>query len=183
MSLARAQQLSILIWLLQSSTLSREYATLQSSFNERPFQNIATGQSDKAMFHHNLTCIEKGTLLLRAYRKDRLETKLIQLFVPIKRYPLPKEPTTEKLKIYDVEKETLLAVQYIEYGHCREFTAKDVLLYELTSLSFFLVDKMVCLKKREKHRLGKELRDVLKEDTGAYPPASNCLVIDFMAFI
>ena len=158
--------------------------TLTESFIEKPFQNLVTGESNDVMYHHNISCIVKGTSLFENFRKDRLQTRDVLLFDRLKRCG-PSKTVTHKVdhKVYDIEKETLLAMRYVEYAYCRDFPLKELLATEITSKPFFLVDKEGRLKKPEKHLLGKELLKYMKEDLKSYPPISDCVVIDFMAFV
>ena len=77
-------------------------------------------------------------------------------------------------------------MMYVEYARHRGFTVEDLLLHEITSLAFFLVDKDGFLKKSTKSPLGSELLklcpqiDPKERET---TPWTNAYIIDFMALV
>ena len=156
-------------------------STLTKDFFGKPFQNLVTGEINDIMFQHNLSCITKGSSLFNTLKKDRMDTKKVLLTDPIKKFMPPKEAKPTERKIYDIQKETLLALQYIEYAQCRESQDKTVLAHELTPKPFFLVDREGLLRKSDKYLLQKTLIQYLDKDITSGYPSSDCLMIDFMA--
>ena len=53
--------------------------TLTKEYFGKPFQNLVTGEANDVMYKYNLSRITKGSSLFEVYKKERLETKKVDL--------------------------------------------------------------------------------------------------------
>ena len=75
---------------------------------------------------------------------------------------------------------------YVEYARHRGFTVEELLLHEIASSAFFLVDKDGFLRKSTKSQLGSELLKLcpqINPKEQETTPSTNAYIIDFMALV
>jgi hypothetical protein len=130
-----------------------------------------------------LCCIKEGTYA--KFIKDRLRSKTVSIHSTISRVKLKTSRKTSRLTSkLDIKEETIKALMYVEYAcHCG-FTVEELLLHEITSSAFILVDKDGFLRKCTKCQLGSELLKLCphinpKEQETTL--STNAYIIDFMA--
>ncbi|CAB3982221.1 Hypothetical predicted protein [Paramuricea clavata] len=84
----------------------------------------------------------------------------------------------------DIKDKTIKALIFIEYGcHCG-FPAEELLVHEITSSAFFLVDKDRYVKKSVKSQLGTELLKLCPEiDAKGLTTPNKAYITDFMAMV
>ena len=151
-------------------------------------KNVVTGEIvTEVNVDLMLRCMKEGSDAYAKFIQDRLRSKTTSIHSTISRMKLTaSKKTSRSTSKLDIKEETIKALMYVEYARHRGFTAEEVLLHEITSSAFFLVDKDGFLKKSTKSQLGSELLKLCPEinpkeqDTG---PSTNAYIIDFMALV
>ena len=130
-----------------------------SMLDQDTLKNVVTGKIvTKVNVDMLLRCIQEGTDAYAKFVQDRLRSKTTSIHSTISRVKLKtSKKTSRSISKLDIKEETIKALMYVEYARHRGFTVEDLLLHEITSSAFFLVDKDGFLKKSTKSQLGSEL--------------------------
>ena len=130
-----------------------------SMLDQDTLKNVVTGKIvTEVNVDMLLRCIQEGTDAYAKFMQDRLRSKTTSIHSTISRVKLKtSKKTSRSISKLDINEETIKALMYVEYARHRGFTVEDLLLHEITSSAFFLVDKDGFLKKSTKSQLGSEL--------------------------
>ncbi|CAB3989604.1 Hypothetical predicted protein, partial [Paramuricea clavata] len=134
-----------------------------------------------------LCCIKEGTDAYSKFIKDRLRGKTTYIHSTINRIKFKYSKKTSRLTSkLDIKEETIKVLMYVEYARHCGFTVEELLLHEITSSAFFLVDKDGFLRKSTKSQLGSELLKLcpqINPKEQETTPSTNTYIIDCMALV
>ena len=151
-------------------------------------KNVLTGEVvSKVDVSKLLCCTKMGSSAFTDFVENRLRDKTVSIHSTISKikYSSPQVSSHSVSKV-DIKDETVKALMFIEYGRHRGFLAEELLVHEITSSAFFLVDKDGCVKKTAKSQLGTELLKLCPEIDAKGPttaPPTKAYIIDFMAMV
>ena len=151
-------------------------------------KNVLTGEVvSKVDVIKLLCCTKMGSSAFTEFVENRLRDKTVSIHSTISKikYSSPQVSSHSVSKV-DIKDETVKALMFIEYGRHRGFLAEELLVHEITSSAFFLVDKDGCVKKSAKSQLGTELLKLCPEIDAKGPttaPPTKAYIIDFMAMV
>ena len=153
--------------------------------NPRGVMNIATGavlEEEDEKFYLNHATLAKSAR--EEFYRTRLRDKSKSLFDNIPKTRKPKQKVSSA-KSYDLNKETVQFLRYIDYGRLRGFDMKTLMSYEISPTSFYLT-KDGLMRKSDKSKLTTELKDMLDHNPPTNLPSTiqkRVIIIDFMAYV
>ena len=159
-----------------------------SILDQDTLKNVVTGEIvTEVNVDMLLCCIKEGTDAYAKFIKDRLRSKAASIHSTISRIKFKTSRKTSGLTSkLDIKEETITALMYVQYARHRGFTVEELLLHEITSSAFFLVDKDGFLRKSTKCQLGSELLKLcphINPKEQETTPSTNAYIIDFMALV
>ena len=148
-------------------------------------KNVLTGEIVSKV--DVLCCTKMGRGAFTEFVENRLRDKKVSIHSTISKikYSSPQVSKHSTSKA-DIKDETIKALMFIEYGRHRGFPAEELLVHEVTSSTFFLVDKDGYVKKSVKSQLAMELLKLCPEIDAkgpTTPPPTKANIIDFMAIV
>ena len=159
-----------------------------SILDQDTIKNVVTGEIvTEVNMDMLLCCVAEGTDVYAKFIEDRLRSKTTSIHSTISRIKFKTLKKTSRLTSkLDIKEETIKALMYVEYARHRGFTVEELLLHEITSSAFFLVDNDGFLRKSTKSQLGSELLKLCplinpREQETA--PSTNACIIAFMALV
>ena len=151
-------------------------------------KNVLTGEVvSKVDVSKLLCCTKMGSSAFTEFVENRLQDKTVSIHSTISKIKYSSlQVSSHLVSKVDIKDETVKALMFIEYGRHHGFLAEELLVHEITSSAFFLVDKDGCVKKSVKSQLGTELLKLCPEIDAKGPttaPPTKAYIIDFMAMV
>ncbi len=113
-----------------------------SILDQDTIKNVVTGEIvTEVNMDMLLCCVAEGTDVYAKFIEDQLRSKTTSIHSTISRIKFKTLKKTSRLTSkLDIKEETIKALMYVEYACHRGFTIEELLLHEITSSAFFLVD-------------------------------------------